>query len=335
MDGIHLVMHLPRNEIPADDIIALSHELLLFQPTGFKSMPKARQFKRLGSKTFWEQLRLNLSYDDKMHMDAHSGIYDSLFFRYEPVTDILAVFLYLKDDRYDAVHEIVQRFVQTHPVYSAALRTRAESSWNSYVNFLRANENRSVAKIKAEHPEITEVKLVYQNTTPPTPLIDNRQFAGYTTEFDGVWFGCTNEMWFGKGYDKYLPLQTLAAFTECANNETLRNGTVHITMYDTPDAFKEPGSQRRAWAFRALTDYVNLAEAWRKRLAAAPERRGFANMEIEDGSFPHGGCKRILTYLDENGRPTIRKKASQVHISERGSDGTAVFEEIAPITKNH
>ncbi|MBQ8920652.1 MAG: hypothetical protein IJ060_00620 [Oscillospiraceae bacterium] len=330
MDGIHLVMHLPRNEVPADDIITLSHELMRFQPTGFRSTQKARQFRRLGSKTFWEQLRLNLSYDDVMHISAHTGIHDRLSFRYEPATDILCIFLHLEDDCYDAVQETVHRFAQTHPIHSAALRTNAESSWNSYGNFLRDNENQSVAKIKAEHPEITEVALIYQNTTPPTPLIDNRQFPGFTTEFDGVWFGCTNEMWFGAAYDRHIPLKTLAAFQDCAEKETLPNGTVHITMFDAPDAFKEPEAQRRAWAFRAHTDYVNLAEAWRRQQAAAPERRGFANMEIEDGSFPHGGCKRILRYLDENGRPTIRRKAKQVHISERGTDGKAVFEEIVP-----
>lgn len=331
MDGIHLVMYLPRAEIPADDIITLSHELMLFQPTGFRSTPKARQFRRLGSKTFWEQFRLNLSYEDKVHMEAHTGIYNRLFFRYEPVTDILCIFLTLEDDRYNTVQEIVQRFVQSHPVYTASLRTNAESAWNSYLNYLTADgTNTAIAKIRAEHPEIKEVKLIYHNTTPPTPLIDQRQFPGYTTEFDGIWFGCTHEMWFGKAYEKHIPLQTLSAFTDCAENETLQNGTIHIKLYDSPDAFRSAESQRRARAFHSHTDYVNRAEEWRRRQASAPERRDFANMEIEDGSFPHGGCKRILSYLDENSRPTVRRKAKRVHISERSADGKTVFEETVP-----
>ncbi len=334
MNGVCAVIYLPRSEIPADDIIAFAHELMLFQPTGFRSKPKARQFRRLGSKTFWEQLRLNLSHDDTVHMDAHVGIHNRLFFRYEPLTDILCIFLHLEDDRYDTVQEIVQRFAQSHPLLSAALRTNAESAWNSYLNFYTSDgENQAIPKIKAEHPEISEVKLIYMNTSPPQPMIDKRQFAGYTAEFDGVWFGCTNEMWFGKAYDKYLPLQTLSTFTDCANNETLQNGTVHITMYDAPDVFKNTESLRRAWAFRAHTDYVNLAADWRKHLVSAPERHDFANMEIEDGSFPHGGVKRVLTYLDANGKPTIRKKAEQVHISERSTDGKAVFEEIQPYSE--
>lgn len=329
--GIDLVMHLQRSAVPAEDIIALAHELMRFQPTGFESTPKARQFRRLGSKTFWEQLRLNLAYDDTMHMRAHEGIYNSLYLRYEPVTDMLCIFLSLENDQYSNVQKIVHSFVRSHPICSAAMRLKAEFSWNSYLNHYTADgENRAIPKIRAEHPEITEVQLVYQKTTPPKPMIDKRQFAGYTTEFDGVWFGCSYEMWFGKMYDRYIPLALLTSFADCEQNEILENGTVHIVMYDAPDMFKSEEALRRAWAFRTHTDYVSLAAEWRRRQASAPERRGFANMEIEDGSFPHGGCKRILTYLDANGSPTIRRKASQVHISERGTDGTAVFEEIKP-----
>lgn len=72
--GSELRLCLPRSEIPTEDIIALAKELMRFQPTGFKSTPKARQFRRLGSKTFREQLRLNLAYDDTMHMRARTHL---------------------------------------------------------------------------------------------------------------------------------------------------------------------------------------------------------------------------------------------------------------------
>ena len=335
MSGTHAAVYLPRSEIPDEDVLALALALTVFRPTGFRAKPQARQFSRLGRKSFWEQLRLNLLSGDKMRMDAHAGIFNRLFLRYEPVTDILCIYLWLNDDRYDTVQEIVHQFAQSHPILSASMRTSAESDWNSYLDCFTADgTNTAIAKIHVEHPEISEVNLIYQKTTPPKPLIDKQQFAGFTTEFDGVWFGCTHEMWFGRNYDKYLPLQTLAAFRDCAQNETLANGTVHIVMYDAPDAFRSEESLRRAFAYRAHTDYVNLAADWRKRLSAAPERRGFANMEIVSGTFPHGGVKRVLTYLDADGRPVIRKKASQVHISERGADGKELFLEIQPYAES-
>ena len=66
-------------------------------------------------------------------------------------------------------------------------------------------------------------------------------------------------MWFGKAYNKYIPLDLLSQFTECAKHETLGNGTVHIVMYDAPEQFCKPESAKRAFAFRTLTDYVSRA----------------------------------------------------------------------------
>ncbi|MBR4201277.1 MAG: hypothetical protein IKQ91_08420 [Oscillospiraceae bacterium] len=50
MRGISLWLYLPRKEISTANILALLHELMRFQPTGFRSSRKARQFRRLGSK---------------------------------------------------------------------------------------------------------------------------------------------------------------------------------------------------------------------------------------------------------------------------------------------
>lgn len=38
--GAELRLCMPRNEIPTEDIIALAHELMRFQPTDFKSTRK-------------------------------------------------------------------------------------------------------------------------------------------------------------------------------------------------------------------------------------------------------------------------------------------------------
>ena len=121
----------------------------------------------------------------------------------------------------------------------------------------------AIAKAEAvarEHPELPEIRLDSSGN------IDNTQFAGYGTSFCGVWFGCSYEMWFGKAYDKYIPYALLTSFTDCKQHETLTNGNVHIVMYDAPDAFKSEESLRRAWRWRAHTDYISLAAEWQKRL---------------------------------------------------------------------
>lgn len=325
MNGVCLWMYLPRKEISTEDIIELMHELMLFKPTGFRSSQKARQFRRLGCKNIWEQLRINLEQDAKFRTTADTGRDAVLHLKSEPVTDTLEVHLRLSEDQYGTVHEIVQRFEQTHPIVSAALCTHSESMWNGYANFISNGINKSVERCKAEHPELPEIRTDKMN------LIDNSQFPGYSTSHHGAWFGCRCEMWFGRAYDAYIPLDLLTAFQDCAKNETLETGTVHIFMYDSPDDFRSPKSVRRAFAYRIHTDYLNRAEVCHKRLGSSPEARQYADMIIEDGVCTHGGFKRVQTFLDENGVPVSRNRASQVHISERGTDGKAVFEETVPM----
>ena len=64
---------------------------------------------------------------------------------------------------------------------------------------------------------------------------------------------------------------------------------------------------------------------------SSPEARQYADMIIEDGGCTHGGFRRVQTFLDENGALVSREQASQIHISERGTDGKNVFEETVPL----
>lgn len=327
MSGVSLWMYLPRKEISAEDIIALLHELLLFKPTGFRSSRKARQFRRLGSKNLWEQLRINLEQDAKFRTTADTGIDTVLHLKSEPVTDTLEVYLRLSENQYSTVHEIVQRFEQTHPIISAVMCTNSESNWNLYVNHFFNGINQSVERCKAEHPELSEIR------TDRLGNIDNSQFSGYSTSHHGAWFGCRYEMWFGRAYDAYIPLELLASFKDCAKNETLESGTVHIVMYDSPDDFNSAESVRRAFACRAHTDYLNRAEVCLKQLGSSPEARQYADMIIEDGDAASGEYKRVLTFTDENGKPVSRSEAAKVQISVRGTDGKAVSQEIISVDK--
>ena len=47
-----------RSNVTTDDIIKVMRDLMLFNPTSFRS--NLKDFKRLGKNNFWEQVRLNL-----------------------------------------------------------------------------------------------------------------------------------------------------------------------------------------------------------------------------------------------------------------------------------
>ena len=259
--GADLRLCLPRNEIPTADFIALAKELMLFKPTGFTANRAVRHFRRLGRRIYWDILQQNLEEDAVFESKAHGDYGGALTFRSYPETGTIEAELWNGSDcDFETVREIVQRFTQTHPVICGTLRTVQEALWNRYGSYIVNGVNYSLKSCTHEHPELPEIRLDSSGN------IDNTQFSGYGTSFCGLWFGCSYEMWFGKAYDKYIPHALLTSFTHCEQNEILENGTVHIVMYDAPDAFKSEESLRRAWSWRAHTDYISLAAEWQKRL---------------------------------------------------------------------
>lgn len=213
----------------------------------------------------------------------------------------------------------MSRFSKGKDIVSASVRTAEEFYYYDCMDL----EN-----IKKLHPEMTEIKTVGDKASLRA---DPEQFAAHTHEHEGIWFGCCYEMWFGRDYDKYIPLEKLKSFKECKLNETLDNDTVHIILYDAPDEFSTERSVERAWAFRKHTDCDCAAEFWEKRVHELAREAGHFTYEIEEGNFPHGGIRLLKTYLDENGKHVNKCDAVKVHIYEGGTDGKPVFEEIVEL----
>ena len=102
-------------------------------------------------------------------------------------------------------------------------------------------------------------------------------------------------------------------------------------MYDSYADFSNPESVRRAWGFRHHTDCDAAADYWTEEINKLIVAQMEYQAEIEYGTFPHGGMCLIKLYLDENGKPIAKSKAVKVHISERGTDGKSVFQEIVEL----
>ena len=138
-------------------------------------------------------------------------------------------------------------------------------------------------------------------------------------------------MWFGKDYDEYIPLQQIADFCDCESNICYENGTRYITMFKSPYDFSDPDCMQRAFRFRAATDCDAAYEYWKNIVTSIDFVQGQVNMEIENGSFPHGGIRLVKVYLDENNKPVLKAKAVKVNITERGTDGSVLYEETSDL----
>lgn len=307
-------------------IIELMKRLMFFSPKSYGSDRK--NFKRLGSKNFWEQLEINLQCKEKFYAEAkmvNSDPYISnwITLEYSAVTGIAAIRFDITNNDINILsiaERTVNEFAEKHHIISASIRSFSEWKWNDYSNL----------KYQIEaHPELPEIKVKYLGGVPSSA--DLEQFAGHTHLYEGLWFGCTYEMWYGPDYDRYIPLEKIASFDDCSEKEIFENGTVRIRMYDSFDDFSKPESVRRAWCFCQHTDCDAAADYWTEEINKLIVAQMEYQAEIEYGTFPHGGMCLIKSYLDENGKPITKSKAVKVHISERGTDGKSVFQETVEL----
>lgn len=314
-----------RSQAQTEEIIALMRSLMFFQPKSYRSDRK--DFKRLGCKNFWEQLRINLQQNDKFYVDAKmvsSNPYISnwIILEYSAVTGMIAIRFDITNDEINILSEtekVVKKFAENHHIISASIRSFREWKWNDYTNLKYQ---------QTAHPELSEIKT---KKIALDDYADPEQFAGHTHFYEGLWFGCTYEMWYGPDYDRYIPLEKIASFDDCSEKEIFGNGTVRIRMYDSYNDFSKPESVRRAWAFRQHTDCDAAADYWTEEINKLIVAQMEYQAEIEYGTFPHGGICLMKAYLDENGKPITKSKAVKVHISECGTDGKSVFQETVEL----
>lgn len=319
------VLSIMRDRIVVEDVIRIMHNLMLFNPTSFRSNPQS--FKRLGKNNFWDQVRLNL--DNHEYFRSYAKEFkqnpirlNELSVSFYPTTDIIQI-RFIIDTEDDAIltqlENSITDFSKNHIILSAALRTIGEYDWN---------ENKDLELQKRNHQEIDEIQTI---RIAHVDYADVNQFSGHTNEYEGIWFGCSYEMWFGKDYNRYISLDIISQFKECEFNTLYENETVHIKMFKSHLDFAQSSSMRRAFSFREKTNCDSAFVYWKKEIIKQSIDRGQQSTEIEKGSFPHGGIRQVKSYLDQNDQLTIKAKAVKVHISELRSDGKVVYEEIVDL----
>ena len=315
------VLSIKQDHVNVDDIINCSRSLMLFEPQKFFSSQK--KYSRLGKNNFWEQIRINLEEKQTFRGSIKSSIYNtfnrgSIDIRYYSTTDIIFVKIIVYTDDYDVLkhlNSIFSDFSRKNIILSASLRTIAEYDWN---------DSWDIELHRKNHQELKEIRTIKSHHDE---TIDFEQFSGHTHVIEGLWFGCTYKMWFGKDYDEYIPLQKIADFRDCESNICYENGTRYITMFKSPYDFSDPSCMQKAFKFREVTDCDAAYEHWKKIVTSIDYVQGQVNMEIEKGTFPHGGIRLIRVYLDENNNATLKARAVKVNITERGTDGSVLYEE--------
>ena len=322
--GYNSVLSIRRDHVKIDDIICVVRNLMILEPKRFNSSLK--NFCRLGKNNFWEQLRINLTQEDYFSCEVYGGEISAereyLNIYYYPTTKLVFIKSIVRTNNigcFERFENIISDFAQEYHIVAASLRTSEEYEWN---------DSWDIELHRKNHQELKEIRTIKSHHDE---TIDFEQFSGHTHEIEGLWFGCTYKMWFGKDYDEYIPLQQIADFCDCESNICYENGTRYITMFKSPYDFSDPSCMQKAFKFREVTDCDAAYEHWKKIVTSIDYVQGQVNMEIEKGTFPHGGIRLFKVYLDENNKPVLKAKAVKVNITERGTDGSVHNEETSDL----
>lgn len=151
--------------------------------------------------------------------------------------------------------------------------------------------------------------------------IDISRNPGRRSLFPGMWLQAAWRMWFGGEAFRYLPKARLLDFAEAVEVRELENGVVFIQLFDDPFEASSAANRERQAAFREWVGMDELEARAREIAGNEADVRG----EIEHGSFPHGGTRRAVCWLDSDDRRVPRSGAVRRQIVELDESGVEVW----------
>jgi hypothetical protein len=156
-----------------------------------------------------------------------------------------------------------------------------------------------------------------------TESIDISEHWGRSIVVDGLWLWAASTMWFGTGAFKLLDREGLRSLpvgeVTGRDDGVIRVELFPLDWFDTNLA-EVRERQRTFWEWMGLAD---LEERRGEIDAAASD----PEVEIETGTFEHGGVRRITEWLDDSRRPAPRSQATRFHRAEFSLDGEVVWRE--------
>ena len=113
------------------------------------------------------------------------------------------------------------------------------------------------------------------------------------------------QMWFGRGFFKWIPKEHLLAFPRFQYVEE-KNGVVFAQLYADPFAGHLPPNQQVREDF---CKWICVEELLRQGLAVRNQRPPDPMIEIEGGNFSRDGVTKMTHWLDRAGDLTRRSNA--------------------------
>ncbi len=156
--------------------------------------------------------------------------------------------------------------------------------------------------------------------------IDIEKNPGYVYKTQGLHLGGFYRMWFGEDSYAFLDKSELRNF-QCFENTVLENDVTRITLYEHIEDYRNRENRQKQWEFRQKLHIDDIARRMQGEEKEAYKQNADPEINIQEGSFEHGGVRLIHTYL-KNGSIAHRSEADSVEIRELDADGKEVFKDV-------
>jgi hypothetical protein len=153
-----------------------------------------------------------------------------------------------------------------------------------------------------------------ERPAPLPPKLDVSDNPGRRELVNGFPFQAAWKMWFGPSSGSYIPPERLLSFPHARRAEK-SGDLIFIQLYEDPLRAAEEREVQRL--FRAWTGMDTLKA--REAEFVDPKE------EIQLGSFPHGGDRLLITWIDAGGKTTNRSKAVGKRVVECRSTGEVMW----------
>ena len=200
-----------------------------------------------------------------------------------------------------------------------------------------ASESDSYDEMVQNEPYISQLELLNEDPSGYPKCkgelekieIDVEKNPGFVYKAQGLHLGAFYRMWFGEESYAFLDKSDLRSFP-CFENIVLENDVTRITLYEHIEDYRKPENRQKQWEFRKKLHIDETGRRMQEEEKEAYKRDADPEINIQEGSFEHGGVRLIQTYL-KNGNIAHRSEADSVEIRELDAGGKEVFKEVKAV----
>lgn len=239
-----------------------------------------------------------------------------LFINKERLDKNISIDLSIRYDLADKMFDEIEKFIIDEAVTASESNCKDDTDQNvRTVYILESGE-------ETEDPNQSGIRGVEIEPIKS----DFQKYPGYRFKPYGYCLGAFYRMWFGKDIYEILNKDTLRSFP-CYENIVLDNDVTRITLYENISDYAKNENREKQIKFRKALKIDETAEKMKQAEEEEMKQNADPEVNIQEGSFEHGGVRLIQTYL-KDGEIAHRSVADSVEERELDEDGKEVFKVI-------